>query len=125
MAGEYNWSMDETEPKEASLSSGVAPTKPFKTNLTLERAIELGEYDPQYLAGFPEWHTYTRHIQFEFIKKALANRRKQLLLQWMEINRANDYLLKPHLQKTSESIDAQLDKLLKDKEKLYTEYSLG
>lgn len=116
--------MDETEPKEANAGSGGSTT-PTVPGMTLEKAVDMGEYDPEYLAQFPAWHALSRHIQFEYIKKALANRRKQLLLQWMEINRANDYTKKPHLIAASESIDKQLDKLMKDKEMLYAKYSMS
>ncbi len=114
---------DETEPKESALSPGATPP-PGKLKLTLEKAIDFGEYDPEYLAQFQEWHAYTRHMQFELIKKALLNRRRQLLNQWMELNCANDYRIKPHLQEASSSIDRQLEKLTKDKEMLYSRYSM-
>ena len=115
--------MDETEPGEAALGSSSPPPK-LPPGMSLDKAIEMGEYDPDFLSQFPEWHSYTRHIQFELIKKALVNRRKQLLLQWMEINRANDYRLKPHLQQASDSIDKQLEKLTHDKEILYAKYTI-
>ena len=85
-------------------------------NLTFDKSIELGIYKPETLTQYPEWQKYPRHVQFEFIQKGLANRRKQLLNQWMEINKANDYSIKPHLIEASENIDRQLKKLLADKE---------
>lgn len=92
--------------------------------LTLDKAIEMGEYDPDYLAQFPEWHQLSIHLQFELVKKALAKRRKQMLTQWMEVEQANDYTIKPHLQEASRSILKQLDKLTKDKESLYAKFSI-
>ncbi len=123
----YNLAMDvsETEPTEQSLSSSPAsPPPPPRGKLTLDKAVDMGEYDPEYLSQFPDWHELTRHMQFELIKKALANRRKQLLFQWMEITRANDYRLKPHLAEAASSIDRQLEKLTRDKEHLYAKYTL-
>lgn len=91
--------------------------------LTFEKAIEMGEYHPEYLSQYPQWSGYPRHIQFEYIQRALVNRRKQLLNQWMTINMANDYTIKPHLQEASANIDKQLENLRIDKERLYVEYS--
>lgn len=121
----YNMLMsntEEVEPKEQNLSSNVPPV-PKSASLTFEKAIELGEYHPEYLAQFPVWHTLSRFMQFEFIVQALSNRRKQLLRQWMELNRANDFRLKPHLMEASKNVEQQLEKLRIDKEKLYTKYS--
>ena len=115
--------MDENEPTESQLSSSAGP-QPTSPGLTLEKAIEMGEYDPEYLGQFPQWHQYSVHLQFELIKNGLANRRRQLLTQWMEIERANDFSKKSHLQEASKSIMKQLDKLTKDKERLYTKYSI-
>lgn len=76
-----NSASEEVEPKEQNLSSSV-PQIPQSPSMTFEKAVELGEYHPEYLAGFPVWHTLSRFMQFEFIVQALANRRKQLLRQW-------------------------------------------
>lgn len=110
------------EPKEPKPRS----TSPQLNNphLTLEKAIDMGEYNPEYLATFPEWHSYTRQMQFELIKKALTNRRRQLLQQWAEINRSNDFRLKPHLMAASDNLHKQLEKVRLDKEDLYARYSL-
>lgn len=117
-----NSASEEVEPKEQNLGSSVPPV-PITSSMTFEKAVELGEYHPEYLSGFPVWHTLSRFMQFEFIVQALANRRKQLLRQWMEVNRANDFRLKPHLMEASKNIEQQLEKLRVDKEKLHTEYS--
>mgnify|MGYP001562215343 CR=1 FL=1 len=117
-----NSTTEEVEPKEQNLSSNM-PKIPINSSMTFEKAVDLGEYHPEYLAGFPVWHTLSRFMQFEFIVQALTNRRKQLLRQWMEVNRANDFRLKPHLMEASKNIEQQLEKLRIDKEKLYTEYS--
>lgn len=93
------------------------------SNITLQKAIDLGEYDPDYLATFPEWHSLSRHIQFEYIRKALENRNQQLISQWAEINNLLDFRLKPNMQVALKNIEKQLKLLDKDKEKLYLEYS--
>ncbi len=110
----------EEEPKEQNLSS-APPVQ--STALTLQKAIDLGEYKPEFLAQFPEWHTYSRHIQFEYIRKALENRNRQLITQWAEITNILDFRLKPHLNEALRNIEKQLDILKHDREKLYVDYS--
>jgi hypothetical protein len=73
--------MDKDEEKEQSLGGKPSPAV---SKLTLEKAIELGEYDTNFLANFPEWHSLSRHIQFEYVRKALENRHRQLITQYAE-----------------------------------------
>ncbi len=96
---------------------------PKGSALTLQKAIDLGEYEPEFLAQFPEWHKVSRHVQFEFVRTALDNRRKKLLTQWATIYNTLDYRLKPHLAEAAKNVKKQLDKLKEDKERLYVEYS--
>lgn len=103
--------------------SGRKPKSDPTSKLTLAKAVDLGEYDPEFLAQFPEWHQLTRHIQFEYIRKALDNRRAQLLTQWATIYNTLDYRLKPHLAAAADNVKVQLDKVKEDKERLYVEYS--
>ena len=103
-------------------TTGKASTPPPK-NMTLERAIELGEYNPDFLATFPEWHTLSRHVQFQYIRKALDNRNKQLLLSWAEINNTIDFSLKPQMAEALKNIQKQMKKLDDDRDSLYFEYS--
>lgn len=91
--------------------------------LTFSQAIELGEYEPGVLSQYPEWKTFSRHVQFEFIRKAIANRNRHLVKQWAEITNMLDFRLKPHLKEGLKNIEKQLDKLQEDKEKLFVEYS--
>lgn len=114
--------MDEIEEIEQGLGS---KTPAIVTKLTLEKAVELGEYDPNYLANFPEWHTLSRHIQFEYIRKALNNRHKQLLTQYAELNNVLDLRNKPEIHKAIRNMEKQLSDILKEKERLYSEYSHG
>jgi hypothetical protein len=111
----------EEEPKEHKLGHTKSSTN--ISGLTLQKAIELGEYEPAFLAQFPEWYKLTRHIQFEYIRKAIENRNKQLMTQWAEITNILDFRLKPHLREALRNIEKQLQNLQEDKEKLFIEYS--
>ena len=92
--------------------------------MTFEEAITLGEYKPDFLAQFPEWGKLTHHMQFEYIAKALANRKRQLMQKWSEaVNFTNQSSI-PDLQKQiASNIFDQIEKLGEEKEKLYLEYS--
>ncbi len=112
--------MEDLEKLEQKQSSSVpAPS----TTMTLDKAIEMGEYKPEYLATFPEWHTLTRHIQFEYIRKAIDNRNRHLITQWAEITNVLDFRLKPHLNEALKNLEKQIQELRVDKEKLYFDYS--
>lgn len=109
--------MDEFEP-------AIGGAKPASnTKITLQKAVDLGEYDPQYLSSFPEWHELSLHLQFQFIKKALDNRYKQLVMQWAEFNNVLDFSEKPQMQAALKNIEKQMVKVESDREKLYMEYS--
>lgn len=109
----------EDEPNEKNMPKSSSRS----TSMTLQKAIDMGEYHPDFLAQFPEWHTYTRHVQFEYIRKAIENRNEQLIRQWAEITNILDFRLKPHLKDALKNIEKQLQKLGEEKEKLYVEYS--
>lgn len=94
-----------------------------QSKITLQKAIDLGEYKPEYLSTFAEWHTLSKHIQFQYIKTAIENRRKQLISQYAEINNILDFSLKPHLTEALHNIEKQLKMLELDREKLFVEYS--
>ena len=114
--------MDEGEQKEQNIG-GSSPTS--STHLTLDKAIEMGEYDPDHLANFPEWHTFSRHVQFQYIRKALDNRHKQLLMQYAELNNVLDLSKKPHILEAIKNMEKQLHSLLEEKDRLFAEYSKG
>jgi hypothetical protein len=111
---------EEHEPKEQNLSSAPPPKT---STLTLQQAIEFGEYNPKALANFAEWHTLSAHIQWELIRKALDNRQRQLITQYAELNNALFFSKKPHLHEACKNVERQLHKLAEDREKLYVEYS--
>lgn len=94
-----------------------------QNNITLQKAIDLGEYNPEYLSTFSEWHDLSQHIQFQYIKTALDNRRKQLVMQYAEINNILDFSQKPELKSALTNIEKQLKMLELDRERLFVEYS--
>lgn len=110
----------EKEPDEQSVSS-APPAQ--TTSITLQKAVDLGEYNPEYLSTFPEWHTLSNVIKWQMIKQALDNRERRLVKQWAEINNVIDFRSKPQLQEALRNIEIQRQKLLDDKEKLMFEYS--
>lgn len=111
--------MSEIEPLEKNLTS--AP--PAKSGLTLQQAIEFGEYNPKYLANFAEWHTLSVHVQWQLIRKALNNRHSQLITQYAELNNVLDLRLKPDVQQAMKNVEKQIKDFERDREKLYVEYS--
>lgn len=112
--------MDDSEFGEKIKSSSKGSVHP---TMTLQKAIDLGEYFPEFLANFPEWHSLSRHSQFQMIRQALDNRRHQLLTQWAEINNVIDFSLKPEMATALENLQKQIKKLENDREDLYLEYS--
>jgi len=111
--------MNEIEPLEKNLTS--AP--PIKSGLSLQQAIEFGEYDPKYLDNFAEWHTLSVHVQWQLIRKALNNRHSQLIIQYAELNNVLDLRLKPDVQQAMKNVEKQLKVFEKNRERLYVEYS--
>ena len=90
--------------------------------MTLQKAVDMGEYKPEYLSTFPEWNTLGKHVQFQFISTGLKNRRNQLLTQYAEINNVLDFRLKPELKVTLNNIIEQMKVVDDDYEKLSIEY---
>ena len=114
--GNYDESM---ESGGENVSAGVPPVNPGK--MTLAKAIELGEYNPDYLATFPEWHELSAHIQFQYVRQALETRRRMLVVQYAETANMMDFSKKPQLKIALENIHKQLKKVEADREKIYTE----
>lgn len=109
--------MDELE---QNLSS-KPPQK--KSNITLQQAIDFGEYSPKFLSNFAEWHTLSTHIQWQLVRKALDIRHKQLVTQYAELNNALDFSKKPYIQEALRNVERQISDLMKDRERLYVEFS--
>ena len=105
------------------MEKGKSSGKPTISGMTLAQAVELGEYNPQYLSTFAEWHTLSRHVQFQYIRQALDNRNKHLIQQWAEIVNMLDFSKKPELADALQNIQKQIKDLDRDREKLYLEYS--
>lgn len=110
--------------EDAGETLGGSSSKPVSPVMTLQKAIDMGEYDPDFLATFPEWHQLTRHIQWEMIRQGIRNRRRQLRTNWADIQRQSDFLKKPHLAKALKNVEKQLDDLQADEERLLVEYSV-
>lgn len=91
--------------------------------MNFQKAIEMGEYDPKYLAKFAEWEDFARHTQFQYIKTAIENRRRHLLSQWADISTILDFSKKPELAEALKNIEKQLRIIEDDREKLFIEYS--
>ena len=115
MAGEFE------DIIETRTSSGASPKN--SDTITLQKAIDMGEYDPEYLANFPDWHKLSRMMKWQMIRPAIRNRRRFLQVQWAEINNSLDYSRKPHLKQAGDNILKQLDVLLADEEKYQVEFS--
>ena len=99
-------------------------TKPKKrkSTMTLEKAVEMGEYDPAFLSTFPEWVTFSNYIRWNYIRQAIKNRRRFLLLNWAETNNVLDFRLKPEMKEVLDRINKQLEELNRNEEKLRIEY---
>ena len=109
---------------EDNIEKGKSSGKPsVSSKMTLQKAIELGEYNPDYLSTFPEWLTLSRHIKFQYIRDAIESRRRHLITQYAEINNILDFSKKPHLKEALKNIETQLHKVEEDREKLFVKYS--
>lgn len=114
MRGEID---DGLEKNSRSKTTKIAQT------MTLQKAIDMGEYDPSFLANFSEWHTITKFMQWQYIRQAIKNRRQFLWVQWAEINNVLDFRLKPELKEALKNIENQQVKLNQEEERLQIEFS--
>ncbi len=113
--------MDENEINERNPKSAPPPRQ--KGTITLHEAIDFGEYQPNYLETFAEWHALSPHIQWQLIRKALDIRHRQLITQYAELSNALDLSQKPHVQAAMDKVQDRIRELNKDREWLYVEYS--
>lgn len=90
--------------------------------MSLQRAVDLGEYDPEYLSQFPEWSSLTPHLQWQLIHQAIKNRRTSLMVNWAEVANHPNFSQKPELKKIHKDIEKTLQQLQKDEENLQSYY---
>ncbi len=107
----------ETEPQ----PSGKGPSTSGK--ITLLRAVELGEYDPEILSRFPDWQLLGRHSQFQLVRKALANRDLQLRSEWADINNQLNFSKKPFLHTALKNVEKQIEHLRLEEDRMYIEFT--
>lgn len=91
--------------------------------LSFAEAIDFGKYEPDFLKQFAEWQTFDRYTQFQFIAKALKNRRRRLRLHWAELNNQLDYGKKPYLKEAQKKIEQAISDLNEEEERLLVEYA--
>lgn len=115
--------MNRDESSEAGESLKSSAPTPAGAFLTLQKAIDLGEYDPEYLSRFPEWHEFSRHAQFQLIKRAIENRDAQIWRHYAELNNVLDLRLKPEIKPAMDKLVEEHKKLMGEKEKLFLEFA--
>jgi hypothetical protein len=103
--------------------SAQATSAPTSFQLNLQTAVNMGEYEPIYLAQFEEWAKLTPGMQFELVKKGIENKRRQLRIQYATTFNAPDFSKKPHLEEAIQNIFIRLKKLQSDEERLGLQYS--
>ena len=91
--------------------------------MTLQKAVELGEYEPHYLARFPDWSLLSRHVQSQLIRKGLENRWYQLMRKWSDLANVDFYSMKPHLGTAQKKVEEEIKNLEADRERLLEEYA--
>lgn len=91
--------------------------------ITLQKAIDMGEYEPNYLMTFPAWHKLSRIMQWQMVIQAIKNRRRFLELNYAETFNMLDFSKKPELANALKNIERQLEKLRGDEEKLRVEWA--
>ncbi len=92
-------------------------------SFNLKEAINLGEFEPEVLAKYPEWEKLSNYARFELIRQGLENRRRQLFKKWGEVVNFIGDSKTSDRQETKDNIERQLEALRADKERLYNEYS--
>ena len=112
--------MDEQEPSGETVRS----SKPPKLGkLNLQQAVDMGEYDPENLANFSEWHTLSTYLQFQLVRKALDIRYRQLMLQYAELNNVLDLREKLQVQQAIKNVEKQLRLFEQDREDLFVYFT--
>jgi len=97
-------------------------TSPLPAKMTLEKAVEMGEYNPSFLSTFPEWSTFTNNIRWHYVREAIKNRRRFLQLNYAETNNVLDLHLKPEMKQVLDKITEQIILLNREEERLRLEF---
>src|SRR5439155_22933830 len=85
---EHSGDQEPNQETEQSIGGGT-PTA--TSTITLQKAVDMGEYDPKQLVNFPEWHTLSANLQFQFIRQGLKNRERLLNVQWAEMFNVSNF----------------------------------
>ncbi len=112
------------ESNEGGETLAASPPPTTGAFLTLQKAIDLGQFDPEYLSRFPEWHELPRTAQFELVKKAIENRDAQIWRHYAELNNVLDLRLKPQMKPAMDKLVEEHKKLMDEKEKLFVKYAM-
>ena len=94
-----------------------------KPPFTLEKAIDLGEWQPQVLAKYPEWNSLSKHARYQLIRQGMKNHRTHLRMQWAEISNQPNFSQKPHLKPALKKIEKALKELTVEEEMIQIEYA--
>lgn len=116
MGGEYEDNFEKNTSKKG---------KPIYKTMSLQKAVDMGEYDPEFLANFAQWHCLTQMMRWRYVREAIKNRKHFLLLQWAEISNTLDLRLKPELKEALKNIEKQQGKVNIDEERLQIEFAKG
>lgn len=94
-----------------------------RDEITLQKAIDMGEYELNYLMTFLSWHKLSKIMQWQMVIQAIKNRRRFLELNYAETFNMLDFSKKPELAGALKNIERQLEKLRADEEKLRVEWA--
>lgn len=103
--------------------SSSSPATAQTQFITLQKAIELGEYEPSVLSKFDDWKLLSAHGQWQLIKQGLDNHERQLRVQWADVCNVLDFSKKTHLQAALRAIESKIKKVWDDRERLYLEFA--
>jgi hypothetical protein len=86
--------------------------------MTFTKAVELGEYEPEFLELFEEYRDLSKISQWNYVLKALKNRKAFLLNQYAETFNLLDFSQKPELKRVLDSIVDKQKRLSEEEEML-------
>ncbi len=74
--------------KERGSSGGGSPST---GQMTLQKAVELGEYKPEVLSQYGDWSLLSKHGQLQFIRTGLRYHKGQLMTQYAALFNIPNY----------------------------------